>query len=414
MSDDHVRAPGSESRPSPDDLGFELPQPARFSRGKALGIAAVVALALGGAFVAGYVPRRHAQKALAAESHATDIAALRVQVITPKTKASDRSVVLAGSVQALEETIVYPRANGYIRSWKFDIGDKVNEGDPLAEIDTPELDSQIAQARAQLLQAEASLAQSKASEELSIANRARYEKLAPSGVASQQELDQSRAKQLADEANVTAARANIAAQKANLERLVQMKSFARIVAPFSGRVNARMVERGALVSSSTALFKISNTDPVRVFIQVPQDLAPSVRPDVVAHVTVREYGGRVFEGKVTRSAGSLDAQTRTMNTEVRVPNGDNALLVGMYAQVALSLPTPHRVLELPSTAILNDAKGVRVAVVDAQNRVKLVPVGIERDTGATIELASGIEANDRVVKLANADLVDGRAVEIVP
>ena len=395
-----------------EGLGFDLPEPAHVSKSKILVIGVVALAVLGGLFAVGLLPRLHAQKELASEAKSAEAAPLKVQTVIPKAKTSDRSISLAGSVQALEETTIYPRANGYVRSWKLDIGDKVNEGDVLAEIETPELDSQISQANAELLKAKANLAQAEASEQLSTANRQRYEALAPGGVASQQELDQSRAKLSADVANVAAAKAAIAAQDANIQRLHQLKGFARLTAPISGKVTMRMVERGALVSPTTPLFKVAATETVRVFVQVPQDLAPAIRPDVPAKINVREYGGRVFDGKITRSAGSLDPTARTMLTEVRVPNGDGALIAGMYAQVQLVLPTPHRALELPATAIINDAKGVRVAIVDASNKLKLVPVVIERDTGSTIELLSGLEGTERVVKIANAELTDGRPVEI--
>jgi RND family efflux transporter MFP subunit len=337
-----------------------------------------------------------------------------VQVLTPKVKSSDRSLALPGSVQPLEETVVYPRSSGYVSKWLVDIGDKVEAGTLLAEIDTPEIDQQLDQARAQLVQAQAGLVQSTANRDFSNTTLDRYKKLTPEGVASQQELDQKQAQSLVDEANVKVAQAAIEAQQANVRRLTQMKSFGHITAPFAGMVNARNIERGALVSPTTPLFKISAVDPVRVFVQVPQDVAPSVRADVPAQVTVREYPGRTFEGKVARSSGSLDPATRTMNTEVRVPNPKGELLGGMYAQVALTLPSPHRVFEVPATAVMNDAKGLRIAIVTADSKLKLVTVVVERDTGSTIEISTGITENDRIVKLANADLVDGRTVEVAP
>ena len=335
-----------------------------------------------------------------------------MQVVTPKVKSSDRSLALPGSVQPLEETVVYPRSSGYVNKWVVDIGDKVVAGALLAEIDTPEIDQQLDQARAQLAQAQAGLVQSTANRDYSNTTLERYKKLTPQGVASQQELDQKQAQSLVDEANVKVAQAAIEAQQANVRRLTQMKSWGHITAPFAGTVNARTIERGALVSPTTPLFKISAVDPVRVFVQVPQDVAPSVRADVPAQVTVREYPGRAFEGKVARSAGSLDPATRTMNTEVRVPNPKGELFGGMYAQVALTLPSPHRVFEVPATAVMNDAKGLRIAIVTADSKLKLVPVVVERDTGPTIEIATGITETDRVVKLGDASLVDGRTVEV--
>ncbi|GAC1351432.1 MAG: efflux RND transporter periplasmic adaptor subunit [Polyangiales bacterium] len=323
-------------------------------------------------------------------------------------------MVLPGSVQPLEETIVYSRASGYLRKWLVDIGDKVKPGEVLAEIDTPEVDQQLNQARAQLVQAQAALGQATANRDFSKTNFSRYRDLAQKGLASQQELERSEAQSAVDQAAVKVAEAAIEAQQANVHRLNETKSFAHVAAPFGGTVNARMIERGALVSPTTQLFKISAVDPVRVFVQVPQDVAPSVRADVPAQVTVREYGGRVFRGWVARSAGALDSASRTMNTEVRVPNPANELLAGMYAQVGLTLPSSHRVLEIPATALMNDGSGLRVATVGSDSKIRIVKVTIERDTGATIEIASGLEETDRVVKLGAADLSEGRSVEIVP
>jgi RND family efflux transporter MFP subunit len=373
-----------------------------------------VLVVIAGAFVVGYWPKKSARAALELATTQGERAARRVDAVTPKVGSSDRALALPGSVQPLEETIVYSRANGYVRRWVVDIGDKVKEGQLLAELDTPELDQEMAQAEAQLAQAQAVVVQSKANRDFSATNLERYKQLAPTGVASQQELEQHQAQASVDEANVQVALATVNAQQANIRRLSQLKSFSRVVAPFGGTVTTRMIERGSLVTSgnATPMFKIASTDPVRVFVQVPQDIAPSVRIDVPAKVNVREYAGKPFDGKVARAAGALDSASRTMNTEVRVPNPDGKLLAGMYAEVSLTLPLPHRILELPATTLLNDAKGLRVVTLDADNKVHLVRVVVERDTGSTIEISSGLEGNERVVKLANPSLVEGEQVEV--
>lgn len=411
----HDRDPHASPAPSSGaDLGFDLPPPAQVGRplGFALGAGAVVLLAT--AFAIGWLPRRHARAELEGATAAATKDELRLTVVTPKLVASDRALVLPGSVQPLEETVIHPRASGYVKKWLADIGDEVNEGQLLAEIDTPELDQQLAAARAGLAQAEAGLVQSKANHALSKANLERYEALTPSGVTSQAELDEKQAQSVVGQANVTVAQANVEAQRANVRRFAEMKSFARVVAPFAGRIVARMIERGALVSPETPAFRLSSTDPVRVFVQVPQDAAPSVQAGLSARVTVREYPGRTFDGQVTRSAGALDTATRTMNTEVRVPNPKGELLAGMYAEVALTLPAPHRAYEVPATALLNDANGLRVATVDQGGKVHLVPVTIERDTGSTIQIASGLSGSERVARIASPELVEGRAVEVIP
>lgn len=412
--DDSSVSPHSTHPAAADDLGFDLPEPMRVSRSRLFTIGAIAVAALGLAFVVGYLPRHHAKAELAEATTTEAASAPAVEVISPKVMTSDRALVLSGSVRALEETVIYPRAAGYVSRWLVDIGDKVKEGQLLAEIETPELDQEIDQARAQLAQAQAGVTQADANRQFSEANLQRFEQLVPAGVASQQDLDKTKAQSVVDSASVKVASANVAVQQANMRRLLQLKSFARVMSPFGGTVTQRNVERGALVSAGngTPLFKIAATDPVRVFIQVPQDVASGVKTELPAKVKTREYGARVFDGIVARSAGALDQGTRTMLVEVRVPNPKNELLAGMYAEVSITLPSAHQVFELPATALINDSKGLRVAIVDGDNKLKLVPVTVERDTGATVQLSAGVAPTDRVVKLTSADMADGKAVQI--
>ena len=406
--------PTESVHPAANDLGFDLPEPKSLSRNRALAFAAAFAALLGVAFLFGYLPRHRAKAELVESARAEADSAPRVEVVTPKATSSDRALVLSGSVRPLEETVLYPRANGYVAKWLVDIGDKVKEGQTMAEIETPELDQELDQARAQLAQASAAVTQADANREFSEANLARFKQLVPAGVASQQELDKTQAQSVVDAASVKVAKSGVAVQAANIRRLLQLKSFAHVLAPFAGTVTARNVERGSLVSAgnATPLFKVAILDPVRVFVQVPQDVAASVQNGLPAKVSTREFPGRFFAGKVARSSGALDQNTRTMLVEVRVPNPKNELLAGMYAEVALTLPSSHRVFEVPATALLNDAKGLRVALVDAESQLRLVPVVVERDTGATVQISSGLTADARVVKLSSADMVDGKRVQI--
>lgn len=410
---DHHASPVETPRHDPD-LGFGLPPPAQMSRGR---IAITCAIALGAlcaAFAVGYWPRRRARAALEETTKAAESELPRVEVIAPKSGSSDRALRLPASVQALRETVVYSRANGYVRRWLVDIGDAVAENQLLAEIDTPEVDAELDQARAQLSQASAAVAQAKANRDYSKSTYERYKPLTQSGVTSQQDLDQQQARAAVDEANVRVAEANVAAHEAEIRRLTQLKTFARVVAPFAGKIASRSVEVGTLVTAGNAspLFRIAAVDPARVFVQVPQDVAPSIHTDLAARVTVREYPDRTFEGKVTRASSELDPGTRTMNTEVRVPNADGALIPGMYAQVALTLPYPHRVLQVPATAVIDDAKGMRVAVVGPDDAIHIVPIVVERDNGATYDVSAGLTGNERVVKLPSVDLEEGRSVAI--
>lgn len=395
-------------------IDFDLPPPAKVTPARFAVVALLTAAVLGGAFVVTWLPKRRARAELE-ESARADVAAIpHVDTVSPKALSSDRSLVLPGSMRALEEATLRTRSNGYVRNRLVDIGDKVTLGQLLLEVDTPELDQQIDQARASVAQAAAALQHAQATLDYSKSSLDRREKLAPSGVTSQEELDKSRTEASVSEASVSVAKANLDAQNANLRRLTQEKAFTRVTAPFAGTITSRSVDRGALVSPTTELFRIGATNPIRVFIDVPQDVAPSIKNDVPAIVTVREFGNRKFEGKVARSAGALDAQSRTMTTVVHVPNDKGELLAGMYARVEITLPMPHRVLEIPSTAMVADAQGTRVAVVGADKKIHLAPIVIERDTGPTIQVSSGLNETDHVVRIMSADLFEGREVELNP
>jgi RND family efflux transporter MFP subunit len=376
--------------------------------------AAVVAVLLVGALVAGALPRWSRARSLAA-----DLEVSRrpppVRVVKPTPGEPTRSLSLPGTVLAGRETALYARTSGYLKRWLKDIGDPVKEGELLAEIDTPELDQELAQARATLAQQEAALAQSRASLELAQANFGRYEKLAPSGVASQQEVDERSAARRVAEANVQAARAAVDAVKANLSRLQEVKGFARVVAPFAGVVTARSTEVGALVTAGTAsgaaLFKVSQVDPLRVFVSVPQSFAPTLTWGARVPVRVREQPQRVFEGTVVRTAGALDEASRTLLTQIEVPNGDGALLAGTYVQVTLEAANLRTPFKVPSSAVLVSAQGARVATV-VDGGVHFVPVQVELDLGAEVLLTGGLQGTEAVVANPGERLVEGLPVAI--
>ncbi len=401
------------------DLGFDLPKVGKGgSSARALAVLGLLAVVAAAAFVIGYLPRRAARAAAAtlAEGDETDRDSLRVEAQKPKESASDRAVALPGSTAALEETFIYSRTSGYVRRWLVDIGDKVKEGDLLAEIDTPELDREIDAARAEQNQAAALLVQAKANQKLAHLTDERTKRLAPAGLATQQESDEKQAAASVADANVGVAEATAQARQAALSQLLATKAFARVTAPFSGTVTARTVERGSLVTSgnSTALFHLVATETMRIYVQVPQDLAVEVRTGLAAKVTLREFPGRTFEGKVAHTQSALDAQSRTMTAEVRVPNADGALLSGMYASVSFALHGVHRVFVLPSSAIIADAKGVHVAVVDASSRITFASVVVEHDDGEGVWIASGLTGQELVVKNPGAQIAEGRTVALLP
>jgi RND family efflux transporter MFP subunit len=394
---------------SNEELGFELPVPAKSSRTRVL---AMIVVVVGGAFVIGYTQHHRAQGATPIASESSG--AVRVDVIKAKAIDSNLALELPGVVKPLEETKIFPRTSGYVRKWNVDIGDKVKEGQLLAEIDTPELDAQIAQARAQLAQAQAAVKQAIAQRDFAKSSSARYETLASQSLVSKAQVEQQQAEAQTGEANVVAAQSNVAAQEANLRRLVDTKGFATVTAPVAGTITTRTIDRGSLVTDNgtTAMFTLDATDPVRIYIDVPQSVAPSIKVGSEAKLTVREYGAREFAGKITRSASALDPELHIMQTEIQVPNPDGALIPGMYVQASLTLPVPHRVLEIPATALYNDANGLRVAVADAQHRVHYVPITIERDTGAALWVATGLTGDERIVKIAVPTLAEGDLLDV--
>jgi membrane fusion protein, multidrug efflux system len=393
----------------PEELGFTLPQPARASRA---GVLVVLAIAIGGAFAFGWSQRSKAHSPIALPG--VDGGPTRVEIIRPKVVESDHALNLPGTVRALEQTKIYPRVTGYVRRWLVDIGDKVTAGQLLAEIDTPELDAQLAQARAQLAQAQAAVKQVAAQRDYSKSNTQRFESLADQKLVSRAQVEQTQAQASTDEASVASAQSNVTAQQANVRRLSETQAFSRVVAPFAGTITTRNIERGDLVTETktSELYTLVATDPVRVYVDVPQSVAASVRAGAEATLVVREFPGRKFAGKITRAAGALDPDLHTMTTEVQVPNPDGALLPGMYVQTVLSFPVSHRVVEIPATALYSDAQGLRVAVVDAQHKLHFAPITIERDTGGTLHVATGLTGDERVVKIAVPGLVEGDPLEI--
>ena len=402
-------APESPDPPEPEDLGFALPPPSRMSRATVI---VVLAIILGGGFAFGWTQRNKAAEQVPLPAAAG--APTRVDVVVPSVVQTDQALSLPGTVRALEQTKIYPRITGYVRRWLVDIGDKVTAGQLLAEIDIPDLDAQLAQARAQLAQAQAAVNQVVAQRDYSRSNTQRYESLADQKLVSKSQVEQTQAQASTDEAGVASARSNVAAQQANVRRLTETQGFARVVAPFAGRITTRTVERGDLVTEgkTTEMFTLVATDPVRVFVEVPQTVAPSVKTGIEVNVTVREFAGKKFPGKITRAAGALDPDIHTMTTEIQVPNPDGTLLPGMYVQAVLSFPVPHRVVEIPATALYSDAQGLRVATVDAQHKLHFAPITIERDTGATLQIATGLTGDERVVKIAVPGLAEGDPLEI--
>jgi RND family efflux transporter MFP subunit len=382
------------------------------SRG--LTIAAIVGACVLLALVAvGTIPRLLHHKATREERESAAGDSVRVIVTKPTRIAAGAGVLLPGSIRPVQETVVYARTNGYVRSYKVDIGDKVRAGQILAEIDVPEVDQELRQSRATANQTRAMVEQAKAQLELARTENKRYIAIRPSGVVSQQETEERQAKFDVQGANVEAAAASVGSAEANVSRLEELKNFATVVSPLDGTVTSRNIEVGQLVmagiGAGQAVYRIAKTNVVRVFVHVPQLYAPSVSVGGETSVTVREYPHRLFKGKVTRTSNELETATRTLLTEIRIDNPDASLIAGMYAQVTLPIERADAPLVVPSTALVFNADGTRVAVV-RNGQIQWHAVQVTDDMGNSLSIAGGIHENDDVVMTPGDHLVEGAKV----
>jgi membrane fusion protein (multidrug efflux system) len=366
------------------------------------------------------IPRLRARRTVRADHERAVALVATVLVARPaRAPAGSGGVTLPGSILAVQETQIYPRTSGYVRSLRVDLGDAVTEGQALAVIDNPEVDQELRQVQAAVAQARAALQQARTQRELARAEAARYAALVASGIVSQQETAARRAQADVSGANVSAAEAALASTEANVRRLQDLKGFATVRAPFDGTITARGVEVGQLVSAGTtagqAMFRVSKTDVVRVMVNVPQAYAPGVRVGAAVTVRLREFPGRSFRGTIARTAGALDAATRTLLTEVRVPNADRALLAGMYSQLTLQLERASAPLYVPSTALVVNALGTRMAVVEG-GVIRWRTVQIDADLGDRVAVATGLGEGDQVVVTPSDRLTEGMRVraEVAP
>ena len=383
------------------------------ARAIVLAVAALAAL-----FLVGYLPRHHAQTSLAASTAAAAAEAPGVDVIRPRVDSNVRTLTLPGDIQALEATAVYARADGYVRRWLVDIGDPVTQGQLLAELDTPDLDQQLEQSRATLGQMKASLEQAKANEKYASVTAGRYQSLAAQHFVARQDADQTQAAAEVGVANVHSAQSAIAAQAANVRQLEQLKAFASITAPFAGTITQRNIDRGTLVTPGSAsgkpLYMVAIFNPLRVFVKVPQPYASGITDGAAVTVRARQYPGRDFAGKITRSAGALDPATRTLTVEAQVANDKGDLLPGAYAEVTFPVALQHGIAVVPVSAVVVDAQGARVASVDPSSKVHFIPVQIGRDQGQELEIVAGLTGDENVIAAPVANIAEGTLVKVNP
>ena len=326
-----------------------------------------------------------------------------VNVISPKQAVGGAETLLPGTLRGYVESPIYARATGYLLHWHADIGARVKQGQLLADLDTPEIDQELAQAVAQRDQTASSLVLAKSS-------FTRWQQLRQRDAVSQQELDER-------QSTYNQGVANLAAANANVQRLKQLESFKRIVAPFTGVVTQRNVDVGDLIDagsgSSRALFAMAQSDPLRVYVQLPQAYAQNIKPGQDVIVTQAELPGQQFHGTIANISGAIDVPTRSLQVEVRLPNPDSKLRPGAYVQVALP-GTVRAPLLVPGNALLFRAEGPRVAVVDQDGKVSLHKIVIAQDLGQSLEFESGIEQSDKIIINPSDSIADGDHVLVAP
>ena len=392
----------------------------------ALSVLTIVLIVAG--FLAGYLPRQRREQVLAAEVKA-DAESLPVVTVARVTRSATRSeLVLPGSIQPLTEAPVLARASGYVRKRYADIGDRVKDGQLLAEIEAPELDQQIRQAEATLQQAESSVQQAEAAleqgrsnEDLARITAGRWSNLVKRGAVSKQENDVYQAQYAAQQASVqalekavAAARSNVGAVEANVARLNDLKGYQAVRAPFAGVITVRNVDVGALINEgSTLLFRIAQTGQMRTFINVPQADAGAVQVGQPASLEIAELSGRKFNGRVARTSNAFDPASRTLLTEVEVPNPDGTLLPGMYTQVDLQVPRKNPPLLIPGDTLMVRADGPQVAVLDSSGRVHFNHIQLGRDYGNHLEVLSGLEDGQQLVVNPSDAVREGIRVKAV-
>lgn len=372
-------------------------------------------------------------KAAAATKEATlELAVPVVSTIHPKPGAPQNQVVLPGNIQAFTDAPIYARSSGYLKQWSVDIGGHVKAGQVLAQIEAPELDQQVQQARSSLQQARdtldqaaANLQQGKASEELARVTAQRWSNLASKGVVSRQENDQYQSQYQAQMANVqalqqavAAARSNIGAAEANLARLQDMQSYEIVKAPFDGIITARNTDLGALVNAGNGgqaqeLFHMASSARLRVYVNVPQMYSRNATPGIAADLTLAEFPGRRFRGTLVRTAEAIDPVTRTLLAEIDVDNASGELRPGAYAEVHFMLPAGARSLILPVNTLLFRSEGLRAGVIRDGNKVELVPITLGKDYGNEVEVVAGISESDSVIENPPDSLTSGAMVRVV-
>ena len=367
---------------------------------------AVAVLVLGTVIFSGISERAHAETTLGVSTERAAVPT--VNVVRPTSGVVSQEVVLPGNTQAFNDTPINARTNGYLKRWYVDIGVHVKQGQVLAEIDTPEIDQQLEQARAELKNAQAN-------EQLAQITAARWQNLLKTNSVSTQETDQA-------VSDLNARQASVDSMTANVHRLEQLQSFEKVFAPFAGVITARNTDTGALINAGAGgvpqeLFHMAAVNRLRVYVAVPEVDSQAAQTGAKARLTLDEFPGETFEGTIVRDSDSIDAATRTLNVEVDVDNARGRIKTGAYALVHLKLPqatdTSAQPLTIPSNTLLFRSEGLRVGLV-RNGRAQLVPITIGRDFGATVEVVANLQSSDQVIVNPSDSLTSGSQVQLDP
>jgi RND family efflux transporter MFP subunit len=362
----------------------------------------VALLIIAAVVVAGVLPRIHARAAL--KDRTNDLAVPAVNVTHPKLGATQTEIILPGNIQAFTDSPIYARTNGYLKKWYVDIGGRVKQGELLADIETPEIDQQMDQAKADLNTAQANF-------QLSEITSKRYEDLLKTDSVSRQDVDNAHG-------DFEAKKAMVASAQSNLKRLEELQAFEKIYAPFDGVITARNTDVGHLINSGAGapaaeLFHIASLRTLRVYINVPQQYSQSAKPGIVANLTLQEFPGRKFPGKLVRTADAIDLASRTLLVEVDVDNANGELLPGAYTEVHLAVPAGVPAFILPVSALIFRGDALQVGTVENGDKAALQNITLGHDFGSTVEVVSGLKADDSVITNPPDSLVAGEKVRVV-
>src|SRR3984885_4148063 len=393
----HSKKPGGS-----DSMNASEGTPGKGSRGRSAAAMLIAVVVVGLLVATGIVPRLRSRKALAAET--SELASPNVLVIQPKQGVPSQEILLPGNIQAFVDAPIYARTNGYLKRWYFDIGSYVKQGQLLAEIESPEVDQQLSQAQADLGTATENL-------HLSQITSSRFSDLIKQDAVSQQDTVNATS-------DLAAKNTALKSAQANVDRLKQLVSFEKVYAPFDGVVTARNTDIGQLIDSGAAggqarsLFQIAAINKLRVFISVPQIYSQAATPGLTADLTLAEFPGRRFQGKLVRTSRSINPMARTLNVEVDVDNSKGELMPGAYTEVHLKLKEGIPTMTIPVSALLFRQEGLRVVVAKRDNTAELLPVTLGRDFGDFAEITTGLTGQERIISNPPDSIIDGERLNI--